>query len=240
MSRAAPLRLLITCEHASAAVPTELHDLGLPAAVRRSHRSWDPGALPIAEELAGAFAVPLVAGRWSRLVADLNRSTDHPRVIAARIDGVFVPGNVGLSATARRERLATFWRPYRDELLAYARRQRRGGVLLHLSIHSFTERLGRVERTNDLGLLFDPARPAERRFCTGLRAALRPSGLSVRFNFPYFGHTDGVTTWLRSVFPSDRYLGIEIECNQRLSRTAAGQRRIARALCTALGEVLGG
>lgn len=234
------LQVLVTCEHASKAVPSELHDLGLPAAVRSSHRGWDPGALPIAEGLASAFSAVLVAGRWSRLVADLNRSAEHPRVIVRRIDGQAVPGNALLSAAERAHRLATFWQPYRDEVLAHVRLAARRGPVLHLSVHSFVERLGGVERRNDIGLLHDPTRAGERGFCSALRQALGPSDLAVRFNFPYFGDTDGVVTWLRGELPARRYLGIELECNQRLSRTVAGQRRLAAALGQALQAVLQG
>lgn len=236
----ADLQLVLTCEHASKLVPSELHELGLRAAVRSSHRGWDPGALPIAEVLAERFGAVLCAGRWSRLVADPNRSADHPRVIARRVDGQPVPGNVALSPAERRHRLATYWQPYRDEVLAYMRRAVRRGPVLHLSVHSFTERLGGVERHNDLGLLHDPARAGERAFCAALRTALRPSGLAVRFNFPYFGDTDGVTTWLRGEFAVRRYLGIELECNQRLSRTPKGQRQLASALSAALQNLLRG
>jgi predicted N-formylglutamate amidohydrolase len=228
------LQVVFTCEHASKAVPAELHELGLSAAVRNSHRSWDPGALPIAEVLAETFEAVLVPGKWSRLVADLNRSASHVRVIARSIDGLDIPGNVNLTKAEHAARLRTFWKPYRDEVLAYMKQASKRGPVLHLSIHSFVEELGGVERHNDLGLLHHPARVGERQFCERLRKELRPSGLSVRRNFPYYGHTDGVTTWLRGVFGAKRYLGIEVECNQRLSRTRPGQRRLAQALSRAL------
>lgn len=228
------LQIVFTCEHASKAVPTELHELGLPTAVRNSHRSWDPGALPIAEALAEAFDAVLVQGKWSRLVADLNRSASHARVIARSIDGLDVPGNVDLTKAEHAARLRTFWKPYRDEVLAYMKQASKRGPVLHLSVHSFVEELGGVARHNDLGLLHDPARVGELQFCERLRKELVPSGLRVRRNFPYYGHTDGVTTWLRGVFGAKRYLGIEVECNQRLSRTRQGQRRLAQALSGAL------
>lgn len=232
-------QLVLSCEHASPAVPVELHTLGLPAGLLRSHRSYDQGALPIAEALAAAFAVPLVRGQWSRLVADLNRSHDHGRVVARAVDGQPVPGNARLSAAERALRLWTYWAPYRSELRTRVAMAAAAGPVLHLSVHSFTPELGGVVRRNDLGLLFDPARPRERSVCEQLRAGLSAAGLSVRFNFPYFGHTDGVTTWLRGAFGARRYVGVEVECNQRLVATGAGQRQVARALVGALGPVLG-
>nr|MCU0865398.1 N-formylglutamate amidohydrolase [Planctomycetota bacterium] len=59
----------------------------------------------------------------------------------------------------------------------------------------------------------------------------------VRRNFPYFGDTDGFTTHLRQQLPAARYLGLEIECNQRAVTAVAGQRRFARALLLALHEL---
>ncbi len=229
--------LVVTCEHASCAVPRDLRGLGLPAAVLRSHRGWDPGALPIARAVAAAFGAPLHAGRWSRLVADLNRSDDHPRVVVRRMDGRAVPGN-RLTPAEREQRLADHWRPWRAaverELVDAAAR---GGVV-HLSVHSFTEMLGGVERRNDIGLLCDPSRAREVAFCVVLAAELRARGLGVRRNFPYFGDTDGFTTRMRGCTRPARYLGIEIECNQRLSRTVSGQRRLAGALVAALRATL--
>jgi predicted N-formylglutamate amidohydrolase len=111
--------------------------------------------------------------------------------------------------------------------------------VLHLSVHSFVERLRGVERRNDLGLLCDPARAAEVAFCAALKQPLVAAGLTVRRNFPYFGDTDGFTSHLRALLPARRYLGIEIECNQRLVRARAGERRVAAALRTAVLAVLG-
>lgn len=227
------LQVVVTCEHASNAVPRDLHGLGLPASVLRSHRGWDPGALPIARSLAKVLAAPLHVGPWSRLVVDLNRSDDHPRVIARRVDGRTVPGNV-LSAAARQDRIDWHWRPWRDAVVRDIESAAARGLVLHLSVHSFVEKLGGVERKNDVGLLHDPRRPQELAFCEALRRPLAAAGLVVRRNFPYFGHTDGFTSWLRSRWPANRYLGIEIECNQRLSRTVPGQRRLLRALGDAL------
>ncbi len=233
--------IVFTCEHATHAVPPPLHALGLPTNVLSTHVGWDPGALAVARQLARGLAAPLHVGRWSRLVADLNRSADHPRVIAARVSGRRVPGNTDLDAAGRELRLARYWRPYRHTVeRAIAAATPAPGGCLHLSVHSFVERLGGVERTNDLGLLFDPRRPRERAMVVALQTELRRRGFSVRKNFPYFGHTDGFTSALRAQHPRARYLGIEIELNQRLARHAAGQRRLGLALLAALQSVLAG
>ena len=239
IGRGLPLAAVVTCEHASRAIPAELHDLGLPAGVLTSHRAWDPGASGVAKALAKALGVPLHLGRWSRLVVDLNRSHDHQNAIVRRVDGRDVPGN-RIDRGARTWRLAKYWSPYRDaamaDLLAAASR----GVVLHLSVHSFTPALNGKVRPNDIGLLHDPDRSWEVALCEGLKPHLVEAGLSVRRNFPYFGDTDGFTSHMRRVLPPNDYVGIEIECNQRLVASRAGERRVAAALVMAMRRVLGG
>lgn len=232
-----PFPVIVTCEHAAASIPPELGTLGLPAAVRRSHRAWDAGALPIARALAKALGAPLHAGQWSRLVADLNRSHDHPFVVPRRVDKQVVPGN-RLDDGQRKWRLAKYWSPWRDSAHAAIEAAARRGVVLHLSVHSFTPSLGGVDRPNDIGLLHDPARAREVALCEALKAPLVAAGLSVRRNFPYFGNTDGFTSHLRDALPASRYLGLELECNQRLVVRPAGQRRAAAALIAAFRATL--
>jgi predicted N-formylglutamate amidohydrolase len=89
-----------------------------------------------------------------------------------------------------------------------------------------------------MGLLFDPRRCWERGIALGLRQSLRSEGLSVRFNYPYSGSSDGLTTTLRRALADPQYAGIEIELNQRLLRSAPGRTRAARALKSALETAL--
>lgn len=234
MARVLGRTLVVTCEHATHAVPRELRHLGLAPADRRRHVAWDPGALPVARVVAKAFGARSFVGEVSRLVVDLNRSEDHPQLMARRSAGVRVRGNEGIDDSERERRLARYWRPFRSRVSsAVARACARGGCL-HLSVHSFVERLHGVERVHDVGLLFDPRVPHERELVERLQRALSDHGLSVRKNFPYFGHTDGHTTSLRRVHPGTHYAGIEIELNQRVVRSAAGQRRVAAALVASL------
>jgi len=71
-------------------------------------------------------------------------------------------------------------------------------------------------REVDVGLLYDPARAAERKFCDGWARDLKRAApeLRVRKNRPYRGAADGFTTYLRRKL-GPRYLGIELEVSQR-------------------------
>lgn len=226
--------VLVTCEHASNRVPAELDGLGLPAAVLEKHVGWDPGAAFVARGLSQAMRVPLHLGSWSRLVVDLNRSPDHPRAIPRHLSGRRIRVNE-LDAKGRAARLARYWQPYRSAVERSVRtRIAKAGACLHLSIHSFVERLYGRERRLDFGLLYEPARPRERAFIDGLFPLLEQQGFVVRRNRPYFGNTDAFVTWLRTQHPAEQYLGIEIEMNQRIARTPAGRRRLLAACKNAM------
>ena len=228
-------RLLVTCEHGGNRVPPAYRDL-FPSGggVLSSHRGWDPGALVLARALARGLNAPLVYAATSRLLVDLNRSPTHP--------DLFSPYTRGLSPARRQEILQDYYLPYRREVENFIRLQnRQGRAVLHLSAHSFTARLGGKTRRADLGLLYDPRRTREREFCRALKHAIetRLPGLSVRRNYPYRGTADGLTTWLRRRFGGNRYLGVEVELNQRIAGAEpAAWRGLRAGLCRAVGEAV--
>jgi predicted N-formylglutamate amidohydrolase len=86
----------------------------------------------------------------------------------------------------------------------------------------------------DVGLLYDPARARERATAIAWQHELRERHpeLRIRRNAPYRGTADGLTTALRRERSVRRYAGIEIELNQRIVATRAGQRALAAALAT--------
>ena len=77
--------------------------------------------------------------------------------------------------------------------------------------------LNGVTRTVDVGLLFDPSRKNETEFCRRYAEALEQylPTMSIQFNAPYKGIDDGFPTYLRTVFPDECYIGIEVEINQK-------------------------
>ncbi len=235
MSRGSP-RLILSCEHASRRVPARWRDA--LAGARRAldtHRGWDPGALELARVLARALGAPLAVGRASRLVVDLNRSLGHPRL--------FSPWTRRLPGEEREAILDALWHPYRREVARLLEAGFRGGhPVVHLSLHSFTPVLDGRRRDVDLGLLFDPGRPGERRLArawkpvlqealAGLAAGRRSGGLRVRLNAPYRGTSDGLTRDLRLRHPDGAYAGLELEVSQRLPAAGgAAWRGVQRAV----------
>lgn len=228
-------RLLITCEHASGALPEGL-DLGLSEERLLSHISCDRGSLLIARELARLAAAPLHEGRFSRLLVDLNRREANPAVILAESYGVRVPGNAGLSEAEREARIARWHRPYREAARADAVRIAESGFCLHLSIHSFTPAIDPAVRAFDAGVLFDEARSPEREIAIRIADALRGRGHDTRLNAPYRGTPEGLTSWLREQLDASRYAGLEIEANQAWIDREGAVARFAADLASAIAE----
>lgn len=238
------LVFLVTSEHGGNRVPLEYQDLFRRAGpALASHRGWDAGTVALARALVrdlrrGGVEVagPPRVSTVTRLLVDLNRSAHNPRV--------WSEWTRTLPPAERRTVLERYHTPHRravaDDVAAWVEQ---GRTVVHLGVHSFTPVLDGRARSADLALLYDPARPGEqalaRDWARGLQARLPE--LRVRRNQPYRGASDGLTTWLRRRTPAGRYLGIEIEVNQRLV-DAGGRfpRNATRALADAAVDAVRG
>ncbi len=226
-------RLLLTCEHGGNSVPAAYRRWFRGASrALASHRGYDLGALAMAKALSRRLSAPLVAASVTRLLVDLNRSETHPGVISEFLDGV--------GREEREALLARFHRPHRLAVRSAIATLAGDGTVVHVGVHSFTPVLNGETRNADLGLLYDPARRAERALCSRWTRALREAGLRTRRNYPYRGNADGLTTRLRSTFPARSYLGLELEVNQALSVNAADRRRLVPILARTLEQALKG
>lgn len=203
---------VLSCEHGGHRVPAPYRALfASQGPLLRSHRGYDLGILPLARRLAQGLAAPLLAAEVTRLLVDLNRSPGSATL--------FSEWSWTLSPVARQDLLQRYYHPYRQALATKIHELvGTGAAVVHLSIHSFTSELAGQVRQADLGLLYDPARPAEAAFCRQWQRALREGlpGLRVRRNYPYRGVADSLVRTLRRQFAPDCYLGIELEVNQSL------------------------
>jgi len=210
---------LITCEHGGNRIPAPYRRLFTGRrALLDSHRGYDPGALVMAKTLARAFKAPLVTSTVSRLLVDLNRSIGHPQVFSAATRSA--------PAKVRAKIVEQHYKPYRAEVERLVRQSvSRGRRVIHISSHSFTPELDGKVRLADVGLLYHPRRHGEADLCARWKASLAAFApeLRVRRNYPYAGKGDGLTSHLRLRFPSNAYVGIELEINQSI--VLAGGRR---------------
>lgn len=236
MAEAGGWALVLSCEHGGNKVPDLWRGrFAGQEGVLASHRGLDIGSAECARRLAESLQAPLHLAEVSRLLVELNRSPGHPRL--------FSEFTRGLPRAEREALLASYYHPYRDAL-----RQRIDALLkagrrvCHVSVHSFTPELDGEVRNADIGLLYDPRRECERRFCIEWFARIRDCGnWRVRRNYPYRGIADGLVTMLRRQRAQAEYVGIELEINQRwpLAGGAAWSALQAR-IGETLGETLAG
>jgi predicted N-formylglutamate amidohydrolase len=204
--------LLFTCEHGGNAVPSGyrhlFRDLQRPL---QTHAGYDIGALLMARQFSRSFKAPLLASTTTRLLVDLNRSAHHRRLHAEDVRKS--------SREVREQILADHYLPYRTQVEeAVAKAIARGRRVVHISAHSFTPELNGRVRNADIGLLYDPARAGEARWCALWKGALGEAAphLRVRRNYPYAGKDDGFMPHLRKQYRPGVYVGIEVEVNQAI------------------------
>lgn len=206
-----PFSLVITCEHAGNDIPSAFQDYFKEAGeALTSHRGWDIGALSVAKELSQLLKAPLFYETSSRLLIEMNRSLENP--------ALFSTYTSSLEESLKLPLIEEIYLPYRNRVItAIQEIADQNQYALHLSIHTFTPVLNQEIRTTDIGLLFDPERRVEVKFCKALQKYLLKSlaDTQVDFNLPYQGTEDGFTTFLRKHFSADSYAGIEIEINQK-------------------------
>ncbi|MFK7938141.1 MAG: N-formylglutamate amidohydrolase [Roseovarius sp.] len=180
--------VLLLCEHAGQSIPTCLNNLGLSQQVIDSHRGWDIGALAVAREVAAQLDAPLVIQHYSRLVIDANRPPESAHAVPAEVDGVTIPGNVGITRADQQQRAQEIFAPLDATLTDMMHNLQPQGCF---SIHSFTPVFGGVPRPWHAGFLSRrDTRTAERLMEV---IAARQSGLTLAVNEPY--RIDDETDW---------------------------------------------
>jgi predicted N-formylglutamate amidohydrolase len=232
-------RVVVTCEHAGNDIPARYASLfqsHIALAALASHRGWDPGSLTVGRRLSKAFDAPLLVNSVSRLLIEVNRSMHHPKL--------YSEFSRALTGIERRRVVSSIYSAHRDRIEQTLRRAlRRGRCVLHIASHSFTPELDGEQRNADVGLLYDPHFVREKALCLAWQKSLRQMGPAyrVRRNYPYLGSAGGLTTHLRKVLKTPRYLGIELEVNQRfvLSENLREWRRLQGTLVESLQVATG-
>ena len=232
------MKLMLTCEHASNRLPAAFKKF-VPVDVQQTHRAYDIGALQVFRKLV-KFAKPEFSceGKFSRLFVDLNRTITNKSAFSEYY-GALEARDKPLAEKAKAAATA-YWKEYRENVEKFvesslsspkrtATKQKNaagkkgaknngkeGADIVHLGIHSFTPALNGKVRNADIGILYDPKRPQERAYANVIRDEIKRlyPHMKVRFNYPYKGSSDGLTTSLRKKF-GPRYVGIEIEINQK-------------------------
>lgn len=223
--------LFLSCEHGGNEVPERLRAcFAGHEEILETHRGWDPGALDLFDDLKPLAAHSTFA-TLSRLCIEMNRTEGHPQHFSRFIRPLPEADKAVLLREYRAYRQA-----FTDKIAAQIKA---GHDVLHIAVHSFTPVLDGQPRHMDIGLLYDPARQAERNFCWAWRRAINRHApqLIVRMNQPYKGTADGFPTALRKQFPR-HYAGIELEVNQRFANDGRMDTEVKTALYRSLAELV--
>ena len=228
--------LLLVCDHASNRIPAALDNLGLEPWELQRHIAYDIGSRKLTCHLSEHLDAPAVLAGYSRLVVDLNRSLEDPSLMPEVSDGTPVPGNQGLTAAQRSERIHSLFTPYRKAIdgMLHGFRER-GVVPAFVAIHSFTPEMAGFSRPWHAGILWDKDPRIPVPLMEKLRA--RPEGFNIGDNEPYSGkHPADYTIDHHAEAAGIPHVSIEIR--QDLVDTEAGAERWASILHEALAEIL--
>jgi len=177
--------LLIICDHAANALPTEYGSLGLGEDQLSRHIGYDIGAAALTRAIAERLGAPALLTTFSRLLIDPNRGEDDPTLVMRLSDGAVVPGNAQIDATEKQHRIVTYYRPYHDAInAAVDAGLARGRAPAIFSVHSFTPVWRGWARPWHAGVLWDQ----DPRFAVPLIDKLRADPhLVIGDNEPYSG-----------------------------------------------------
>lgn len=225
--------LIVLCDHATNALPSEYGTLGLPPAELERHIGYDIGAAAMTRRVAQILDAPAILTRFSRLLIDPNRGLDDPTLIMRISDGAVVPGNRHLDEDERERRVRLYYEPYHQRIDALIESCVAAGVPpVLLSIHSFTDNWKGAPRPWHAAILWD----RDYRFSVPLLEALRSdAGIVVGENEPYDGKLAGDCMWQHGTRRGLAHTIIEVR--QDLIRTQEGQLAWAQRLADAVKMV---
>lgn len=208
-------KLVLTCEHGGAQIPASYKKLFTRnLAVLKTHRALDIGALSVAQDLANNLKVSLNFSVVSRLVIDLNRFLDS-KTLFSEFTGP-------LSNPEKTKIVKNYYTPHWNKVTRRVEQLTlKKDRVVHVAVHSMTDRLHGKVRPMQLALLYDSRRKQERAFANDWIAELRREfpDFKIARNNPYKGDGEGLTTSLRRRFAERQYLGIELEINQGFFKT---------------------
>lgn len=227
--------VLLLCEHASNYIPARYDGLGLRTEDRLSHAAWDPGARAVALHLSKALDATLVASRVSRLVYDCNRPPHASSAMPEKSELIEVPGNKGLSADQRQERVDTVYAPFCQAVTEVLKARADAGLqTILVTMHSFTRVYYGTERAVEIGILHDEnSRLAD----AMLAAAPSLPHRRIERNEPY-GPADGVTHSLQLHGQAHGLDNVMIEIRNDLLTTPAEEEAMANEMLTLLRPAL--
>ncbi len=231
LARNAPELVVLTCEHASAALPAPWRWPPGDAALRPTHWAYDLGAADLTRELADDLNAPAVLSTFTRLLVDPNRAEGHDELFRRHAEGGRpVALNATLTPADADARLRRFYRPFHAAIDAAVGSSAAPVVL---SIHSFTPVYDGKRRDLEVGVLYDEADALGE----GLHARLQQAGFRTERNAPYSGKAGLMYSAHHHATVHGRD-ALELEVRQDLAVDAAFRARLRAAVTAALAALV--
>lgn len=173
---------IITAEHSGNQWPAELPPPRFPKDWQDLHIAYDRGTKELAAALGAALDAPVLLGRYTRLLVDLNREVTDPDLIAEKSDGLDLPENQNLTTQQKQQRIDRYYNDYQDALSEML--DKKGPEAMMLSLHSFTPQLktSAHPRPWHVGILFLGSNKLSNELISGLQGY---SDITVGVNEPY-------------------------------------------------------
>ena len=217
--------ILLVCEHASNHIPAHLNGLSVSPEVIKSHVAWDPGALGVAQAMAGKLPSVLVAGTISRLVYDCNRPPGAASAIPEKSEIYEIPGNKDLNETERKKRVDGVFLPFSQAVSQQIDRHS-DTLQAMVTVHSFTPVYHGANRQVEIGVLHGKD---ERLATAFMMSKPEDTRFEVRLNEPYAA-TDGVTHTLDTHGAARGVLNVMLEIRNDLIASPTQQMALGAYL----------
>jgi predicted N-formylglutamate amidohydrolase len=223
---------VLVCEHASNRLPKKLGNLGLSPGDLQRHIAWDIGAEGVSRLLSKLLDAPLAMQRYSRLAYDCNRPPESEGAMPVLSEATEIPGNKGLSAADKMDRIEAIYRPFHNGLAHLMdTRASAGKATSIVTIHSFTKTYKGRERTVELGILFDRDARIADKLIKGF------PNIDARLNEPY-GPRDGVMHTINLHAAPRGLKSVMIEIRNDLIANERGQNEWAQRLSLPLIQAI--
>ncbi|MCA9489196.1 MAG: N-formylglutamate amidohydrolase [Myxococcales bacterium] len=221
--------IVLTCEHASNALPAPWtwpeHDRWLVD----THWAYDLGIADVTRELARELELPAVLSRYSRLLCDVNRPADADTTFRPFADGHPVWLNQALTDAERQARIDALHAPFHSAVDHLVERTPRAAVL---SMHSFTPIYeAGPPRWMEIGVLFDRDEALAHR----VAEALEREGWRVALNEPYSGRLGLIYSAARHAERHGR-AALELEVRNDVATDLGRRSTLLHGLRHALGH----
>lgn len=220
--------LLLTCEHASNALPPPWQWPEEDQWLVDTHWAIDLGIAEVTRALARELGAPAVLARFSRLLIDVNRAVEAETCIRTHAEGKHVQLNFDLTEAERHARITRLYEPYHAAADALLHRYPCRFVL---SMHSFTPVYEGAQRGMEIGVLFDE----EEEIAHALAETLRQEGWAVALNEPYSGRHGLIYSAGRHASRHGRR-ALELEIRQDVATDPVRRPGLVRSLHRALAQ----